>query len=101
MVDSQNQTVGTLVQEFIRLRPGRETKRMGYLLYLCAKIYTDRVIVFFRQKKEAHRARVIFGLSGLKATELHGSMSQEQVRPSESLMNFVNIIAAYYKCRSV
>ncbi|KAH7360738.1 P-loop containing nucleoside triphosphate hydrolase protein [Rhexocercosporidium sp. MPI-PUGE-AT-0058] len=78
LVDSQKQTVTTLVQEFIRLRPGRETKRMGYLLYLCANIYTDRVIVFFRQKKEAHRARVIFGLSGLKATELHGSMSQEQ-----------------------
>ncbi|KAH6681991.1 P-loop containing nucleoside triphosphate hydrolase protein [Halenospora varia] len=78
LVDSQKQTVGTLVQEFIRLRPGRETKRMGYLLYLCANVYTDRVIVFFRQKKEAHRARVIFGLSGLKATELHGSMSQEQ-----------------------
>jgi ATP-dependent RNA helicase DDX27 len=80
MVDAQKQTVGTLLQEFIRLRPGRETKRMGYVLYLCANIYTDRVIVFFRQKKEAHRARVIFGLSGLKATELHGSMSQEQVR---------------------
>ena len=79
LVDSQKQTVTTLVQEFIRLRPGRETKRMGYLLYLCANVYTDRVIVFFRQKKEAHRARVIFGLSGLKATELHGSMSQEQV----------------------
>lgn len=79
LVDAQKQTVGTLIQEFIRLRPGRETKRMGYLLYLCANIYTDRVIVFFRQKKEAHRARVIFGLSGLKATELHGSMSQEQV----------------------
>jgi len=80
MVDSQKQTAGTLIQEFIRLRPGRETKRMGYLLYLCANVYKDRVIVFFRQKKEAHRARVIFGLSGLKATELHGSMSQEQVR---------------------
>lgn len=79
MVDAQKQTVGTLVQEFVRLRPGREDKRMGYLLFLCAKIYTDRVIVFFRQKKEAHRARVIFGLSGLKAAELHGSMSQEQV----------------------
>ncbi|EHK98061.1 putative ATP-dependent RNA helicase drs1 [Glarea lozoyensis 74030] len=78
LVDAQKQTVGTLIQEFIRLRPGRETKRMGYLLYLCANVYTDRVIVFFRQKKEAHRARVIFGLSGLKATELHGSMSQEQ-----------------------
>ena len=59
MVDSQKQTVGTLVQEFIRLRPGRETKRMGYLLYLCKNVYTDRVIVFFRQKKEAHRARII------------------------------------------
>lgn len=79
LVDAQKQTVGTLIQEFIRLRPGRETKRMGYLLYLCKNIYTDRVIVFFRQKKEAHRARVIFGLYGLKATELHGSMSQEQV----------------------
>ncbi|KAK2630392.1 hypothetical protein QTJ16_001212 [Diplocarpon rosae] len=78
LVDAQKQTVGTLIQEFVRLRPGRETKRMGYLLYLCANVYTDRVIVFFRQKKEAHRARVIFGLSGLKATELHGSMSQEQ-----------------------
>ncbi|KAE9379090.1 DEAD-domain-containing protein [Stipitochalara longipes BDJ] len=78
LVDAQKQTVGTLIQEFIRLRPGRETKRMGYLLYLCANIYMDQVIVFFRQKKEAHRARVIFGLSGLKATELHGSMSQEQ-----------------------
>jgi ATP-dependent RNA helicase DDX27 len=87
MVDAQKQTVGTLIQEFIRLRPGRETKRMGYLLYLCANVYTDRVIVFFRQKKEAHRARIIFGLSGLKATELHGSMSQEQVRKSGQFFN--------------
>ena len=79
LVDAQKQTVGTLVQEFVRLRPGREGKRMGYLLYLCSKVYTNRVIVFFRQKKEAHRARIIFGLSGLKAAELHGSMSQEQV----------------------
>jgi len=89
LVDSQKQTVVTLVQEFIRLRPGRETKRMGYLLYLCENLYTDRVIVFFRQKKEAHRARVIFGLVGLKATELHGSMSQEQVR-NFPLMNDQN-----------
>ncbi|KAL1954804.1 hypothetical protein VTO42DRAFT_708 [Malbranchea cinnamomea] len=78
MVDSKKQTVGTLVQEFVRLRPGSEGKRMGYLLLLCSTVYTNRVIIFFRQKKEAHRARVIFGLSGLKAAELHGSMSQEQ-----------------------
>ncbi|TQS37924.1 hypothetical protein Golomagni_01582 [Golovinomyces magnicellulatus] len=78
LVDAQKQTVDTLTQEFIRLRPGREAKRMGYLLYLCKNIYSSRVIIFFRQKKEAHRARVIFGLSDLKAAELHGGMSQEK-----------------------
>lgn len=80
MVDARKQTVGTLTQEFVRLRLGREDKRLGYLMYLSQNIYTDRVIIFFRQKKEAHRVRIIFGLCGIKATELHGSMSQEQVR---------------------
>lgn len=79
MVDARKQTVGTLVQEFVRLRPGREGKRVGYLMYLCQNIYTDRAIIFFRQKKEAHKVRIIFGLCGIKAAELHGSMSQEQV----------------------
>lgn len=78
MVDAQRSTVQGLVQEFVRLRPGREGQRLGYLLYLCEKIYTDRVIIFFRQKKEAHRVRIIFALCGYKAAELHGSMSQEQ-----------------------
>jgi ATP-dependent RNA helicase DDX27 len=79
MVDSKKKTVAGLVQEFVRLRPGKEDKRLAYLMYLCEKVYTDRVIIFFRQKKEAHRVRVVFGLCGLKASELHGSMSQEQV----------------------
>ncbi|RDW90089.1 putative ATP-dependent RNA helicase DRS1 [Aspergillus mulundensis] len=78
MVDSKKNTALTLVQEFVRLRPGREDKRLGYLLHLCKEVYTGRVIVFFRQKKEAHRVRIVFGLLGLKAAELHGSMSQEQ-----------------------
>ncbi|KAK4696484.1 ATP-dependent RNA helicase DDX27, partial [Lecanoromycetidae sp. Uapishka_2] len=78
MVDARKQTVGTLIQEFVRLRPGREDKRLGYLMHLCQSIYTDRTIIFFRQKKEAHRVRIIFGLLGIKAAELHGSMSQEQ-----------------------
>lgn len=85
MVDAKKRTAVTLTQEFVRLRPGREDKRLGYLLYLCKEIYTGRVIIFFRQKKEAHRVRVIFGLLGLKAAELHGSLSQEQVsyKPTE------------------
>ncbi|KAK6428908.1 nucleolar DEAD-box protein required for synthesis of 60S ribosomal subunit [Oleoguttula sp. CCFEE 5521] len=78
MVDSQNSTVAGLVQEFVRLRPGREEKRLGYLLHLCLHVHTQRVIIFFRQKKTAHHVRVVFALCGLKAAELHGSMSQEQ-----------------------
>ncbi|KAM0324301.1 hypothetical protein ACHAQA_008078 [Verticillium albo-atrum] len=78
MVDSQKKTVTTLTQEFIRLRPGRESKRMGYLLFICKTLYTERVIVFFRQKKDAHRARIIFGLLGMSCAELHGSMNQTQ-----------------------
>ncbi|KAJ6779363.1 hypothetical protein PWT90_04028 [Aphanocladium album] len=76
MVDSQKKTVGTLVQEFVRLRPGREEKRMGYLAHVCKTLYTERVIIFFRQKKDAHEARIIFGLLGMTCAELHGSMSQ-------------------------
>ena len=78
LVDAQKQTVAGLIQEFVRLRPGKEGKRLAYLLHLCEKIYTTRVIIFFRQKKEAHRVRIIFALCGMKAAELHGGMSQEQ-----------------------
>ncbi|KAL2170840.1 hypothetical protein VTG60DRAFT_4409 [Thermothelomyces hinnuleus] len=78
MVDSQKQTAGTLTQEFVRLRPGREEKRMGYLIHICKTLYTERVIIFFRQKKIAHRTRIIFGLLGLSSGELHGSMNQAQ-----------------------
>lgn len=78
MVDARKQTVGTLVQEFVRLRPGREGQRLAYLVQLCRHVYPDRCIVFFRQKKEAHRVRIVFGLLGLRVAELHGSMSQDQ-----------------------
>ncbi|KAF1343922.1 P-loop containing nucleoside triphosphate hydrolase protein [Delphinella strobiligena] len=78
LVDAKRQTVSGLTQEFVRLRPGREDKRLGYLLHLCKEVYTTRTIIFFRQKKEAHRVRIIFALLGLKAAELHGSMSQDQ-----------------------
>jgi ATP-dependent RNA helicase DDX27 len=79
MVDAKKHTVAGLTQEFIRLRQGKEDKRLAYLMYICEKIYTERVIIFFRQKKEAHKVRVVFALCGLKASELHGNMSQEQV----------------------
>lgn len=79
MVDARKSTVKTLTQEFIRIRPQREGLRLAMLLLLCRDIYAQRVIVFFRSKVFAHRVRVIFGLFGLKAAELHGSLTQEQV----------------------
>ncbi|KAI2621033.1 DEAD-domain-containing protein [Xylaria nigripes] len=78
MVDSQKKTVDRLEQKFVRLRPGREEKRMGYLVHICKTMYTERVIIFFRQKKDAHRARIIFALFSLSCAELHGSMNQTQ-----------------------
>ncbi|POS69311.1 ATP-dependent RNA helicase drs-1 [Diaporthe helianthi] len=77
MVDSQKTTVNTLVQEFVRLR-GNEHLRFGYLLHICNKMYTKRAIVFFARKTDAHRARVILGLLGLSARELHGSLNQTE-----------------------
>jgi ATP-dependent RNA helicase DDX27 len=47
---------------------------------LCTRSFKKRVLIFFRAKKEAHRLKVIFGLAGLKAAELHGNLSQNQVR---------------------
>ncbi|KAI0448840.1 P-loop containing nucleoside triphosphate hydrolase protein [Xylaria acuta] len=78
MVDSEKKTVDKLEQKFVRLRPGREEKRMGYLVHICKMMHTERVVIFFRQKKDAHRARIIFALFNLSCAELHGSMNQNQ-----------------------
>lgn len=77
-VDAKKSTTAGLVQEFVRLRPGRESMRLATLCLLCKNVFTERTIVFFRQKKEAHRVRIVLGLLGIKAGELHGSMTQEQ-----------------------
>ncbi|KAK5047934.1 nucleolar DEAD-box protein required for synthesis of 60S ribosomal subunit [Exophiala bonariae] len=77
-VDAKKTTTAGLVQEFVRLRPGRESMRLATLCLLCKNVFNERTIVFFRQKKEAHRVRIVLGLLGVKAGELHGSMSQEQ-----------------------
>ncbi|KAJ9652606.1 nucleolar DEAD-box protein required for synthesis of 60S ribosomal subunit [Neophaeococcomyces mojaviensis] len=81
-VDTAKSTVAGLTQEFLRLRPGRDSPELR-LATLCTLVtsvadYQQRTIIFFRQKKEAHRIRIVFGLLGLKAGELHGSMTQDQ-----------------------
>lgn len=36
--------------------------------------------MFVRSKVQAHRMRVMLGVAGLSVTELHGSLTQVQVR---------------------
>ncbi|ORY34815.1 P-loop containing nucleoside triphosphate hydrolase protein [Naematelia encephala] len=75
-VDPKRNTASGLTQEFVRIRT--EETRSPSLLALCKRTVRERCIIFFRSKALAHQMRVVFGLSGLKAAELHGNLTQEQ-----------------------
>ena len=89
LVDARRSTAAALVQEFVRVRPPLEPRRLAMLVHLCrgelataaasaASAAAARCIVFFRSKVLAHRVRVVFGLLGLRAAELHGALTQPQ-----------------------
>ena len=80
-VDPKRSTARGLVQEFIRVRAGKEAERVALLVALCKRTCKQGVIIFFRSKKLAHQMRVVFGLLGMKSEELHGDLTQEQVSP--------------------
>nr|CCA14359.1 DEAD/DEAH box RNA helicase putative [Albugo laibachii Nc14] len=67
-----------LVQEFVRIRPNREADRDAILLALCTRAFTQKTIVFMETKVHAHRMMILFGLSGIKAAELHGNLTQQE-----------------------
>ncbi|KAI8350857.1 P-loop containing nucleoside triphosphate hydrolase protein [Blakeslea trispora] len=77
-IDKSNQAASRLVQEFVRIRQQRESDRSAVLLALCRKTFKNKVIVFFRSKAAAHQMKILFGLMGLSAAELHGNLTQEQ-----------------------
>lgn len=106
-VDPKRTTAKKLVQEFVRVRGtgtggvagadglagvgeeastsapngGRrseDAQRPALLLALCTRTFTSQVIIFVRSKKLAHQLKIVFGLLGLSAGELHGDLSQEQ-----------------------
>ncbi|RLN28601.1 hypothetical protein C2845_PM05G17990 [Panicum miliaceum] len=68
----------TLTEEFVRIRRTRESNQEAVLLALCLKTFKQNVIIFSGTKQSAHRLKIIFGLSGLKAAELHGNLTQAQ-----------------------
>ncbi|KLT46204.1 DEAD-domain-containing protein [Cutaneotrichosporon oleaginosum] len=75
-VDKERNTAAGLTQEFVRIRD--DNLRSPALLALCRRTVRERCIIFFRSKALAHQMRVVFGLCGLKAAELHGNLTQEQ-----------------------
>jgi ATP-dependent RNA helicase DDX27 len=88
-VDPKRATAKTLIQEFVKVRErqsggrGEDRTRAACLLALCKRTVKDNCIIFFRSKALAHQMRIVFGLSGMKAAELHGNLTQEQVSSSK------------------
>ena len=50
-----------------------------HLIALCSRTFKMQCLVFLQTKALAHRMRIIFGLLGLTAAELHGNRTQLQV----------------------
>ncbi|XP_058053947.1 probable ATP-dependent RNA helicase DDX27 [Anopheles bellator] len=76
---NNNQTVAfNLRQEFIRVREGREADREPILAALVCRTFHDHCMVFVQTKRTAHRLRILLGLLGVKAGELHGDLTQAQ-----------------------
>ncbi|EIW64684.1 DEAD-domain-containing protein [Trametes versicolor FP-101664 SS1] len=77
-VDPKRSTARGLLQEFVRVRAGKETERSALLVALCKRSFKARAIIFYRSKKLAHQMRIMFSLLGMKCDELHGDLTQEQ-----------------------
>jgi len=75
-IDVKDTTSKNLIQEFIKIK--NESMRTATLVNLVQERFSDSTIIFFRSKKGAHWIKILFGLLGLKADELHGNLSQDQ-----------------------
>jgi len=71
-----NRVAETLEQEFVKAPA--ETYREAVLMSLVTRNYNERVIVFCATRQSAHRLAIMFGLCGLKFTEIHGNLSQAE-----------------------
>lgn len=76
--DPSTKRPATLTEEVVRIRRMREGNQEAVLLALCSRTFTSKVIIFSGTKQAAHRLKILFGLAGLKAAELHGNLTQAQ-----------------------
>merc|ERR1719198_1180064 len=63
--------------DFSELQPA-ETYREAVLMRLVKRNYKERVIIFCATRQSAHRIAILFGLCGLKFTEIHGNLAQAE-----------------------
>lgn len=80
MIDPPKSAAIKLVQEFVRIRK-RDHLKPALLFQLIKSVdpsQQNRIVVFVARKESAHKLRIILGLLGMRVSELHGSLTQEQ-----------------------
>uniref|UniRef100_A0A7I4XRS6 RNA helicase n=1 Tax=Haemonchus contortus TaxID=6289 RepID=A0A7I4XRS6_HAECO len=75
-INENTETALKLRQEFIRIRAGRETDREAIVSALVTRTFQENTIIFVRMKKDCQRLHILLGLLGLKAGQMHSSLSQ-------------------------
>ena len=75
-------TLGTtpehLIEEVLKLKPNQSAQKEAFLMAIVSRSFDKSTIVFTKTKQQAHRLKIIMGLSKVKAGELHGDMTQTQ-----------------------
>ena len=76
--DTLGTTPKRLVEEVLKLKPNQSAQKEAFLMAIVSRSYDKSTIIFSQTKQEAHRLKIIMGLSDIKAGELHGDMTQTQ-----------------------
>lgn len=96
MIDPPKQAATGLTQEFVRIKK-REALKPSILFNILKKFSKDqRIVIFVARKENAHKLRIMMGLLGLKISELHGSLTQEQ--RLKSINDFKNLVVPILIC---
>ena len=79
--DPREAVPGKLKEEVVRIRNtgsggGGAAEKEPTLLALCTRSFKSGTIIFTQTKQQAHRLKIVFGLAGLRAAELHGNLTQ-------------------------
>ena len=68
-----------LTQQVVKLKTVKSTVvREAILLHILIEVTKRNTIIFFKTKKQCHRAKIVMDLLKLPAVELHGDLTQSQ-----------------------